>query len=101
MIANEGFLPTNVTERALKAKLAKPVRARLLVKGGEIVDGKPSQEARPHPRDPPRRRAPGTRPATNRRTVSWVVKAPARGAKAEVVITSEKGGTERRTLTLR
>jgi predicted amidohydrolase YtcJ len=96
VVENEGLLPTHVTERALKAHLAQPVRATLQLRGGE-VEG-PAVRSVGH--------IPGTRvrpggPAApdNRRAVSWVVKAGGAAA-AEIVVASEKGGTDRRTLAL-
>jgi hypothetical protein len=97
-VENEGMLPTHMTERALKAHLAKPVRATLKLEGGEVVDGAATRSLG---------HIPGTRglrggamPAANRRSVSWVVKAGS-GAKALLEVASEKGGTVRQTLVLR
>jgi hypothetical protein len=120
-VVNEGFLPTNVTDRALKAHLVQPVRAKLILKGADIVTGTPTADLGHIPGTRPgpgrasgasgasgatgARGASGTASsgaaASNRRSVSWVVKAAPRGGTAEVVIVSEKGGTERRTLILR
>jgi hypothetical protein len=104
VVENEGYLPTNVTERAIKAELAKPVRARLKPRNAEVAEGKATKDLG---------NIPGTRalrgsgfggggaPAANRREVSWVVKAKGADAAVEVEIWSEKGGTERRTLALK
>jgi len=106
VVENDGYLPTNITERAIKAELAKPVRARLKPKNAEVADGKAVQLLG---------NIPGTRalrsggfgggggggPAANRREVSWVVRAKTADASVEVEIQSEKGGTERRTLALK
>jgi len=103
-VENEGFLPTNVTARAIKAELAKPVRARLDAKNAEAADGKTVKDLG---------NIPGTRalragnfgggggPAANRREVSWVVKAKGADASVDVLVWSEKGGTERRTVVLK
>jgi hypothetical protein len=97
-IVNQGLLPTNVTDRALKAKLARPVRARLVLPGAQFVEGKATQDLGHLPGT---RKRPGADSAdANRRRFHWVVKPAARGARAELVVISEKGGTERRTLTL-
>jgi hypothetical protein len=95
-IANEGFLPTNVTQRALKAELAKPVRARLTLRAAELVEGKAIVDIGHLPGT-----RPGGAPDANRRTLSWVVRATGPGARADLVIVSEKGGTERRSFPLR
>lgn len=104
VVENDGFLPTNVTERAIKAELAKPVRARLKTKNAEVAEGKAVKDLG---------NIPGTRalrgsgfggggaPAANRREVSWVVRSKAADASVEVEIASEKGGSERRTLALK
>jgi hypothetical protein len=107
VVENDGYLPTNITERAIKAELAKPVRARLKPKNAEVADGKAVKLLG---------NIPGTRalrsggfggggggggPAANRREVSWVVKAKTADASVEVEIQSEKGGSERRTLALK
>jgi hypothetical protein len=97
-VENVGYLPTSVTERAVKAKLAKPVRARLTVKGAEIASGRAVEDLG---------NVPGTRalrasgPAANRRSVSWVVKTKAGDASASLEVVSEKGGAERRTIALK
>jgi hypothetical protein len=104
-VENEGYLPTNVTQRAIKAELAKPVRARLKPKNAEVADGSAVQALG----DIPGTRAlrggsggfGGGRPAANRREVSWVVKAKTPDAAVEVEIWSEKAGTERRTIALK
>lgn len=103
-VENDGYLPTNVTARAVKAELAKPVRAHLAVKNAELADGRHEQNLG---------NLPGTRAlrgpgffgggsaSANRRSVSWVVKTKGADASVDVEIVSEKGGTERRTLALR
>ena len=104
VVTNDGFLPTNITERAIKVKLSQPVRARLKIKNADLADGKAVVELG---------NIPGTRalrgpgfsgggaPAANRREVSWIVKAKGPDASADLEIASEKGGTERRTLALK
>jgi hypothetical protein len=104
LVENDGYLPTNITERAIKVFLAKPIRARLKAKNAEIAEGSLTKQLG---------NIPGTRalrgsgfggggaPAVNRREVSWVVKAKGADAAVEVEIWSEKGGTERRTLALK
>lgn len=103
-VENDGFLPTNVTERARRAKLAKPVRARLALVDAVLVDGHAERDAG----DLPGTRAVrgpgffgGGAPAANRRSLSWVVKANGPEASVEVEIASEKGGTEKRRLALK
>lgn len=98
-VQNDGYLPTNVTDRAIKARLAKPVRATLRLKAAELAgDGMAVDLGH----------IPGTRallggdgPHVNRRTASWIVKATGPGAEAELTVVSEKGGTERTTIALK
>jgi hypothetical protein len=104
LVENEGFLPTNLTERALKAELAKPVRARLKPRNADVAEGKVVKDLGSIPGTRALRGpgfSGGVAPAANRRDVSWVVKAGGADASVEVEVVSEKGGTERRTLPLR
>jgi hypothetical protein len=103
-VENDGFLPTHVTERALVARLARPVRATLSLRGAERTGG----EERVELGHLPGRRsveAPGSfgggAPSAHRRQVSWVVRATGPGTTAEVRVVSEKGGTDVRVLALR
>jgi hypothetical protein len=38
-VRNEGFLPTNLTERAIQTRVIKPVYAGIKIEGGELVEG--------------------------------------------------------------
>jgi hypothetical protein len=74
------------------------VRARLVLPGARFVEGKATLDLGHLPGT---RKRPGTEGAdASRRRFHWVVQPAARGARAELVVVSEKGGTERRTLTL-
>jgi hypothetical protein len=104
VVTNDGYLPTHITERAQKAKLAQPVRARLELKNAELADGKAVVDLGSIPGTRALRGpgfAGGGAPAVNRREVSWVVKAKGPDASADLEIASEKGGRERRTLALK
>lgn len=103
VVENDGFLPTNLTERALKAELAKPVRARVKLKDAELADGPAAKDLGHIPgarglRDPGS--SGGAAPAANRREMSWVVTAKGAGATVEIEVASEKAGVERRTVAL-
>jgi len=103
-VTNDGLLPTNITERALKAKLAQAVRARLRLKNADLADGKAVIDLGNIPGTRALRGAGfsgGGAPGVNRHEVSWVVKAKGPDASADLEIASEKGGTERRTLALK
>jgi hypothetical protein len=43
-VANEGFLPTNLSETALLKRTADPVRVRLELEGAEVLAGQPELE---------------------------------------------------------
>ena len=99
VVENTGYMPTNITRRALVAELAKPVRASLKLGNATLVDG-PVVASLGH--IPGRRNLTASEPAANTATASWVVKAGAAAAgEVEVVVVSEKGGTDRRKVVLR
>jgi hypothetical protein len=97
-VENGGYMPTNVTERAIVAKLAKPVRASLKLTMAALVDGKPTTSLG---HIPGRRALSSASPQGNVRTHSWVLRAAAPGSEVEIEVVSEKGGTDRRTVALR
>jgi hypothetical protein len=118
---NQGFLPTNITEQALKAKVAKKVTIEIELGGvAELVMGRGKQEldhleGRSHrvpgrfytplgpKRDPPGRffggmfvTGSGDR---SLQAAEWLVKAE-EGTKITVIAASEKGGIDKKTITL-
>ncbi len=118
---NRGFLPTNVTEQALKAKLAKKVTMEIDLGGeAELVMGKEKLEldhleGRSHrvpgrfytplgpKRDPPGRfyggmfiTGSGDR---SLQAAEWLVRAE-KGTSLTVVASSEKGGVDKKTIAL-
>jgi murein tripeptide amidase MpaA len=103
VIENAGFLPTNVTERAIAQKAAKPDKACLKPgEGVERVAGDAEQvlgfvPGRAGQFAPPPISGGSGRP--NRRKVSWVVKG-AEGADLTVEARSERGGTARANIRL-
>lgn len=92
-IANEGPLPTNVTEQALTAGLAKAVRATIAIEGGSLVGG-PATVTLGH------LAGKGSSPRSQARA-TWVVRANAAGATVTVEAVSEKGGTHSRSVPLK
>ncbi len=98
VIENEGYLSTNITQRALDARLAPPVRVEIDVRGAELVSGTRSTEVGhlAGARD-----ANGAdRHAESRRTVEYVLRTGGAGASATITVRSEKGGVARRTVDL-
>jgi len=90
-IRNEGFLPTNLTERSLETRVVKPVYATIKVEGGELVEGLKrvtlGHLAGIYPTPDPSR--------TSFAAVRWVVKSTSNKPAIEVEAVSEKGGVVR------
>ncbi len=97
VVENVGYLPTNITERAIEARLIQPVYATIDVRDAELMSGA--------------RRAslghlPGRRDAGNegigqtRRTLEYVVRRTGQRPVVVLTLTSEKGGVVRREISL-
>ncbi len=97
VVENGGYMPTNITKRAIVAELAKPVRATLKLTGASLVEGKATVSLG---NIPGRRGISAGSPRANAVTTSWVVKGATAAAEVEIEIVSEKGGTDRRKLVL-
>ncbi len=98
-VENEGYLPTNITQRALDSQIAVPVQAMVELRDAELVGGA-ARIALGHiqgARDTAG--ADGRHPS--RRTVEYVVRKTGRNPQVLFAVVSEKGGTARRTLELR
>jgi len=94
-VENEGFLPTNVTQKALDHRLAKTVKAKLEIRDAEILSGGETVDLGHIPGDNPasaswRGAAAG---APNQKIAQWLVRL--KGGKTQAIITaiSEKAGT--------
>lgn len=90
--SNEGYLPTNITERATEMKIAVPVRSIIELTNAELVGGKPRTELG---------HLAGSRDgdqAGSRAEVEYVIKVTGKNARAIVIIQSEKGGTMRKEI---
>ncbi len=94
-VRNEGYLPTQVTEQAVKMNRAKPVEARIeLGEADELISGKVSEQIGHldgYGSGPWRGDGLSGR---QRRKVEWVVRFAAEPA-AHIEIRSERGGTVR------
>lgn len=103
-IANRGFLPTNVTDKALQAKLVKPVNVQLLGEGFTVLGGEAKVEIG---------QLEGFRFAREswytfgknsypklRQRVSWTVRKTAADAALLVQVNSERGGRVEQTAAL-
>ncbi|HXV85735.1 MAG TPA: M14 family metallopeptidase [Gemmatimonadales bacterium] len=97
-LENEGYLATNITQRALDARTAPPVRALLELRDAELIGGSKRVDLG-HLRGS--RDVPGSeRGAESRRTLEYVVRATGSRPAAVVTVVSEKGGTARREVSL-
>ena len=95
-IVNEGFLPTNITQKAIQNRIAKPVIVKLELKGAEILSGEAKTEIG-HIKgnallagssfSSPR----GT--VENYKEVEWLVRLERNRASATVTAVSQKAGT--------
>ncbi|MFC1640061.1 M14 family metallopeptidase [Gemmatimonadota bacterium] len=98
VIENEGYLPTNITQRALDAELAVPVRAIVHVTDAELIVGSIRTDVG-HllgTRDTQGR----TGTADARRTVEYVVRATGGSPSVAIEVCSEKGGVVREVVRL-
>ena len=97
-VENQGLLPTNITEWAIQAGLAKPVVVKIEPKNAVILEG--TGEIRLG-NIPGNDRQPGNRSlADNKRTAAWILKKT--GGKSEIIISviSEKAGGDSKRISL-
>jgi hypothetical protein len=88
-VQNQGYLPTNVTEQAIRNETAKTVRVSLSLRGAELVFGEETVDIG-HLR--------GNRSLPE--TVEWMIRTTGGGSpNVTVTAVSEKGGTHSRSLT--
>jgi hypothetical protein len=88
-IQNQGYLPTNVTEQAIRNETAKAVRVSISLEGAELVFGEETVDIG---------HLQGNR--SEPVTVEWMIRATGRGQPRVVVkAVSEKGGTDSMALT--
>jgi len=93
-IHNQGFLPTNVTQQAIRNQTAKTVKATISLTGATLAAGKEWVDLGHLPGSTPRSLSPV-------QTVEWMVKATGKAAPTVVIKSiSEKGGTDTKKLTL-
>ncbi|MCZ6857047.1 MAG: M14 family metallopeptidase [Gemmatimonadetes bacterium] len=98
VVENEGYLPTNITQRAVDLEIAVPVRAVVELTGAELVTGE-ARTTLGHlngSRDTQGQR--GT--FESRRTLEYVVRVTDAQAAFGITILSEKGGRTRRDILL-
>jgi hypothetical protein len=102
LVENHGWLPTHLSDRALRNGIAKPVKVEIA--GGEVLMGKQEQEVG-HLEGQASATSVlfGNRPGgrvENERLVEWLLRVPDGTASVTVTAASEKGGTYRVTVPL-
>jgi hypothetical protein len=97
-VANAGFLPTNITQRAVEARLIQPVFATVQVRDAELISGA-ARQALGHL--PGRRDLGSEGTGQTRRTLEYVVRRTGQRPVVTLVVESEKGGVVRREIALK
>ena len=104
IVGNRGYLPTNLTDEAIKLKVNKPVKA--VIEGGQILSGKQETEIGDlsgYSRTITGPYAYGnlttTMSAPAKKKLTWLIKA-APGETIHVICTQEKAGTVEAEITL-
>ncbi|MEH2165393.1 MAG: hypothetical protein V7K41_01670 [Nostoc sp.] len=102
VVHNTGWLPTNVTQKALEKKLVRGCICEIeLPPGGTLVTGKPREElgqleGRAYKPSTPIRRH--SDPTKDRAKVEWVVRVP-QGSTVKLLARHERAGVVRTELT--
>ena len=96
-IENEGYLPTNITQRALDARLAVEVRVLAETEDASLLAGQSRTDLGHLPGS---RDSQPLREGSPRRSVEYVVKHEGANPSVSITVTSEKGGTVRRKIEL-
>ncbi len=95
VIENEGYLPTHITQRALAAKIAAPVRVMVRLTHADLITGSERTDLG---------HLPGTRDTQGggaRRTLEYAVRLTGSHPTFSIAVISEKGGTARREIALK
>lgn len=95
-VQNEGYLPTNISKRAIEAKFAVPVRSIITLTDAQLVEGNPREDLG-HLQG---RRDDGAA-FGSQKTVTYVVKITGSNPKATITVQSEKGGTIKKEISLK
>jgi hypothetical protein len=94
-IQNQGFLPTNVTNQAIRNRTAKTVEASILLTNAKLIMGEEKV-------DLGHLQGHSVRSESPVQKVEWMVKKSGGGqVKASVMVASEKGGTVKKEITLK
>lgn len=95
-IQNIGYLPTNITERSIEAKLYQPVRAILKLKNAKLISGKLRTDLGHISGS----RDSGQSGVSSKRHINYGIQITGRKATATLIIQSDKGGTVKKVITL-
>jgi hypothetical protein len=98
-VENTGYLPTNITQRAIDAEIAVPVRAIAELTGAEFVEGNGRIDVG-HLMGGREGGGAGA-PTASSGSAEFVVRTTGAAATMELTVASERGGTVRRTVPLR
>lgn len=102
VVENSGFLPTNISQKAIENKVVRPVRIELdLPAGATLRSGQQKTEVG-HLAGRQNKLSPayfGSSPTDNRAKAEWLIHAP-HGGDLTLHATSERAGTQHRTVAL-
>jgi len=98
-VENQGFLPTNITEWAIKMGLAKPVVVKINTQNALILEGKEKSQVGHIPGNQLLGRREGL--PDNRRSTSWILKKTGENAEVVISVISEKAGTDMKKVILK
>ncbi|MCE7996242.1 MAG: hypothetical protein HEP71_29950 [Roseivirga sp.] len=87
-IQNIGYLPTNITQRSIEAKLYQPARAILELENAKLISGKLRTDLGHISGS----RDSGESGTESKRTVNYAIKITGKNAIAKLTIRSDKGG---------
>lgn len=93
-VQNQSFLPTNVTNQAIKNRTAKTVKVSIALTGSELIMGKESTDLGHLSGHTARSSSPV-------QTVEWMVKKTGKKASITIQVISEKGGTDTKKIALK
>ncbi len=104
VIKNDGYLPTNVTQKAVQHRLAKTVEVRLELDKAELISGRERTDVGHIDGNGPAAGGGGGRGggegARNQRTLEWVIRVKGDGASASVTASSERAGSATRKVAI-
>ena len=103
-IENDGFLPTNVTQKAVEHNLAKQVLVKLKLEKAEIISGKARTKIGHIKGNVPATRSSFGRydinAPKNEKTLEWLIRVTGSGAFANLTVVSQKAGTSSQKIAL-